>query len=187
MTQPKLLAFHSDAKLKEDMVAEIKWHQVKLHPDGLAIIDTVDRELVERYKWYRSPDGYAVRYFYTKNRDGSWKHHTERMHRLITNPSANEDVDHKNHRKLDNRRDNLRACSRALNVANTNSRKGSTSRFKGVSFCKQTGKWRATIKSGGLQKSLGRHAIEVKAAEAYDSAAKLAFGSFATLNLSKAE
>lgn len=54
------------------------------------------------------------------------------MHRLIMNAEKGTDVDHINHSGLDNREVNLRVCSRAQNVANSQPRKNSTSKYKGV-------------------------------------------------------
>jgi hypothetical protein len=59
---------------------------------------------------------------------------------------------------------------------------GKTSPHKGVSWCKQTKKWRATIGDGKRQFGLGRFASEDLAAEAYNAAAVVKFGEFAVLN-----
>ena len=64
-------------------------------------------------------------------------------------------VDHINRVRDDNRIENLRAVSKAANNRNR-------AECKGVSYCKQTGKWKAGLNG----KWLGRHATEKEAINA---------------------
>lgn len=84
-----------------------------------------------------------------------------------------DQIDHINGIKTDNRISNLRAATNSQNGKNYGKNKANTSGVTGVSFCKQTGKWRATIKIDHKAKSLGRfifmedaikarHAAEIK-------------------------
>jgi len=88
------------------------------------------------------------------------------MHRSLL-PGVAE-VDHRNGNGLDNRRANLRD-SEGKNQRNVGSR-GGTSLYKGVSWDKDTGKWRAQIKVDGRKIYLGLHVDELDAARAYDKA-----------------
>jgi len=54
--------------------------------------------------------------------------------------------------------------------------------YKGVSFCKQTKKWRASITDGKNQYTIGRYSSQEEAARAYDKEAKRFQGEFAFLN-----
>jgi hypothetical protein len=65
-----------------------------------------------------------------------------------------------------------------------NRNKGKTSRFHGVDFYAKTQRWRARIKVIGEPKSrhLGEYDDEIQAAEAYNIAAKMAYGKLAQLN-----
>lgn len=70
-----------------------------------AIIDDEDYDKVSRIKWF-NVNGYA--------RSGNGV----AMHRLIMSPPPNMEIDHKNHNRLDNRKSNLRICTRQENAKN---------------------------------------------------------------------
>ena len=91
-------------------------------------------------------------------------------------------VDHIDRVKTNNRPDNLREANHSTNNQNRNSRKGASSKFLGVFWDSQRGKWRAEICKSGIKKSLGRFSKEEEAAEAYNTAARHLFGDFASLN-----
>lgn len=98
-----------------------------------------------------------------------------------------EQADHKNRNILDNRRSNLRVASNMQNQANRLKTKRSTSGYKGVSWFKHLGKWRADIQKDGKLRYLGHFSDKVEAAKAYDRAALELFGEFALLNFSNGE
>lgn len=87
-------------------------------------------------------------------------------------------VDHINRVKGDDRWVNLRLATAAQNVANSGARRSSGSGIKGVSWCRCTGKWRATITIDGKQRSLGRHELLEDSAAAYQAAAREVHGEF---------
>jgi len=103
------------------------------------------------------------------------------LHRFILNAPDGLTVDHRNHDTLDNRRENLRLCTRAQNNANKKTKRG---KLKGVSFrADQPRKpFQSVIRSNGKLHHLGYYATEEEAARAYDAAAKKHFGEFAYLN-----
>jgi len=57
-----------------------------------------------------------------------------------------------------------------------------SSRYKGVSLHKATGRWRAMITLNRRTRSLGLFAREIDAALAYDAAARELFGEYARPN-----
>lgn len=66
---------------------------------------------------------------------------------------------------------------------NTRSRRGSSSKYKGVSWVKNINKWMARITLNGKTKCLGCFETEEEAALAYNKAASEIFGEHAYLNL----
>ena len=104
------------------------------------------------------------------------------MHRVIMNALPGQEIDHRNGKGLDNRRRNLRFCSRSQNVANRYALQARTSQSKGVYFDSWTRnhikKWRAEISKDGIKYRLGRFASEAEAAMAYDKKARELFPGF---------
>lgn len=139
-----------------------------------AIVDTEDLDKVSDLKWYYY-GGYAKRVVRMGN--------TRRvvyMHRVITNASDGQEVDHINGLKYDNRKSNLRLCNRKEQQFNMSMHRDNKSGYKGVSF--QRGKWRARLTTGGKEWDLGRYGTPLEAAKAYNEKAKELFGEFAYLN-----
>tara|TARA_R110000772_G_scaffold2089_3_gene7252 strand:+ start:124 stop:612 length:489 start_codon:yes stop_codon:yes gene_type:complete len=87
-------------------------------------------------------------------------------------------LDHVNRNRLDNRMSNLREASNAQNNIN----KPPKGKFKGVSFEKSRGKFRAYTTKGGKTVHIGRFDCELEAAKAYDKRVREIFGEFAYLN-----
>lgn len=90
-------------------------------------------------------------------------------------------IDHINRNKLDNRLSNLRLASESENNVNKPGLER-TSRFKGVSWHRQSKRWRAQTKFAGRKIHIGSYATEHEAALAYDSRVRVLFGDFAFLN-----
>jgi len=112
------------------------------------------------------------------------------LSRLVMNPESNMVVDHINHDTLDNRKSNLRICTRAQNSRNNVGRANRTTPYKGVSFMAtgvnatnyQSRPWRAYTRVMGKRVWLGYHATAEQAAQAYNEYAAQNFGEYALLN-----
>lgn len=109
---------------------------------------------------------------------------------LVLKPKQGFVIDHKNGDGLDNRRINLRYATNGQNSQNSVQSgvyggKKMTSRFKGVVWIKDEGKWRVIIRSDGEVYYLGRFINEASSARAYDKKALELHGSFANLNFKK--
>lgn len=73
-------------------------------------IDKEDVKIIQQYKWHLNNYGYAM----TTPKKGKMI----LMHRLITNCPNNLVVDHINHIKTDNRKNNLKVCTQKENTQN---------------------------------------------------------------------
>lgn len=137
----------------------------------IAIIDDGDFEVVNSHKWWLTKGGYAYTQVWMNK-----KKNTILMHRLIMQPKNGKEIDHINHDILDNRRDNLRLCTRTQNNINRKSK----NKTRGIRWTRNA--WQAEIKNSGVYKYLGRYKNKEDALLAYDIAAKLVHGEFAILN-----
>jgi hypothetical protein len=107
-----------------------------------AIVSEEDFEHLNKIKWSKLPMGYV---------QATIKNEPIKMHRYIMinligldiNPNVH--IDHINHNKLDNRRENLKPSSLLENLKNKKKPINSISKYNYVSFDKSTGKWIASI------------------------------------------
>lgn len=145
--------------------------------DKFILVSDKDYLFILKYKWHLSYYGYAA------CRESEFSPMIY-MHRLIMEAPTGMDVDHKNGNTLDNRRSNLRICTRQENLRNRHKIRG-FSKFKGVRWHKQNRNWRAGIKVDSKDIHIGCFKSEILAAKAYNKAAKKYFGEYARLNILK--
>lgn len=149
-SDPNLIRLESDYAIielrnsRQEIVAE-------------ALIDKEDIETVKDYKWrWMRPTG-------TKNTGNSVvtgngkESPILQLHRLLTNCPGDMEVDHINGNRLDNRKYNLRVCTRQENQLNVSKLSNNTSGFKGVWYDKARDKWVAEITFLKTKVSLGRY------------------------------
>jgi hypothetical protein len=137
------------------------------------ICDLQDYQLLKKHNWLIDSYGYPV----TKIRK-----RCTRFSRMIMHPPEGIYIDHINGDPSDNRRKNLRLATELDNQRNMCLPKHNSSGFKGVSFRRDRGKFRAYISLHNKIKHLGTFENAEDAARAYDEAARFYFGSFACLN-----
>lgn len=147
--------------------------------DGLiSRIDECDVAEVSRWNWQpraHKHRPYLRRHHFTSNIS---------LHRFLAGAGETDVVDHINGDTLDNRRANLRVCTRQQNGWNRRPNAKSLSGLKGVR--PQGGKWVASIRVNSVRTHLGTFSCRLEAGRAYDDAARRHFGDFAFLNFSEA-
>jgi len=148
-----------------------------------AIMDDEDYDWLMGSKWYahRKPRGDG---YYAARHTGSSRCKKIFMHREIMKTPEGYETDHVNGDGLDNRRLNLRTCSKSQNQHNQSvKRKGTSSKYKGVSYYKANGKWGVNLALDGKSLFFGLHDTEEEAARVYNEKAIELFGEFASLNI----
>jgi hypothetical protein len=137
------------------------------------LVSTSELEKVKEYTW-----GFDGQYITTHD----WKNNYKkiRIHRLITNPLKNLDVDHVNHNKLDNRTENLRICEPWQNCANRSKQhKKNKHGCTGVVFKNsEGGHYEAYIRANKKTIYLGRTRLLAEAVKLRKDAEIQYFGEF---------
>ena len=148
-----------------------------------ALVDNGDYVWAMQWVWHLTRKGY-VRH---TERLPSGQIKGTRLHRALAQrwgwTLGHLTIDHVNHDRLDNRRQNLRAISSAQNTQhrrgpNANNRSG----YLGVHFHRASQRWRAKITVNGQRVNIGTYETPEKAARARDAAAKHFLGELAFLN-----
>lgn len=158
------------------MIIPVQSKKIKLTQRQHTLVDEADYEHLNQFKWHYTADGYAAR----RDKAQNWKY--VYMHRVITNPIEKLEVDHINGDKLDNRRSNLRTCSKSQNGANKTKQSNNTSGYKGVTWNRRDKLWLARININRKSFHLGVYIDKNDAARAYNRAAVEYHGKFAKLN-----
>ena len=137
------------------------------------MVDDEDFDRVNQYRWSNS-HGYANTIIKGKK---------VKLHRFIMDIVDVPEIviDHINRDTLDNRKCNLRKCSKKENCRNRKGLDNSSSIYKGVSL-NYNKKWKATIYCDCKNIYVGIFNTEVEAAIAYNNIAKSIYGEFAFLN-----
>lgn len=154
--------------------------EIKLTREKFAIVDDEDYERLNQWKWHCTTRGYAMR---TEHLDKDNKRGIL-MHRFIIGAVKGEEVDHINRDTLDNRRINLRLCTRIENSHNIAKLAlcRAKSKYKGVSLNIGNNKWEVKISNNKQKIFVGYFTDELAAANAYNYYAKEYFGEFVYLN-----
>ena len=135
-----------------------------------ARIDLLDIALVKDIRWSYHKTGYA--------------HNSNigMLHNFIMHAQDGQMYDHKNTKRLDCRRKNLRLCTYQDNSRNRSIASNNSSGAKGVCWHKKIAKYQAYLQIDRKSKHLGYFDDLIEAARAYNKAARELFGEFAKLN-----
>jgi hypothetical protein len=147
--------------------------EIPLTQGKVALVDDDMLKELAKYKWHFAC-GYA-------RRTVKGNHIKIHMHRVIMNTPQGFDTDHINGNKLDNRKINLRICSRSENNKNVGKRKNNTSGYKGVYWDKNRNQWSSCIKVFSKTVQLGCFKEKEEAYKAYCEAAKKYHGEFSNV------
>ena len=150
---------------------------IKLTQNKETIIDNEYYQLLNKYKWQYHHTGDVIR---GEMRNGKYK--ILSLHREIMNAVKGEQVDHINHNRLDNRKCNLRICTKQQNSFNRKGNLNSKSKYKGVWWYESLKRWQVYITYNKKHEYLGVYKDIREAAKAYNEAAIKYFGEFAYLN-----
>ena len=149
--------------------------KIPLSQGKFALVNTCDYIYLMQWKWHYN-HSYAVRGQRISGRVVKLHMHREILKRMGF--TSFQETDHKNRDRLDNRRANLRPATSSQNKANRASQK----QFKGVFWDGSRKCWQSQITSNYRKYHLGYFDSAIKAALAYNQAAKKYFGDFARLN-----
>jgi hypothetical protein len=155
--------------------------EIPLTKGYVAIVDDEDYERLISYSWQAKPNKDGFKAYAVRKRNKK----LEFMHRVIMCVNDSDiHIDHINGDTMDNRKSNLRICSRSQNGGNrVRNRSMSSSKYKGVNFHKRDKLWTARINKNGKSMWLGYFNNEIDAAKAYNKAAEEVFKEFAKLNI----
>ena len=131
-------------------------------PGGVVLLDDVDAYLLDERAWKIARDGYVhCRYTVSRGRR-KWRF----IHRVILGLADGDplQVDHINRNKRDNRRENLRIVTAAVNSQNRLRVHEKSSRYANVCWNRGCRKWQASVKVGGRNHHLGLFDDELEAA-----------------------
>lgn len=157
------------------------FRRIPLTRGEYAIVDQADFEKLKQHKWHLTIDRWN-KYAKRSARKGN-KRCRCAMHRVVTNAPDGLFVDHINHNGLDNRKANLRIVTSQQNSWNKRQgKRRKSSKYKGLSWRKNSQKWGVSICIDYKSKHLGYFEDEKEAAAAYDRAAKKYQGEYAFLN-----
>jgi hypothetical protein len=159
---PNELILHQD-------YAELILRNIKHEEVGRVKVDVSDIPLVQNHRWHIAL-GYAITQIQQKQ---------IRMHRLLLDASPLFQVDHINHDRLDNRRKNLRLCTKQQNHFNRQEGENNSSGRIGVVYAKREKKWQAQIVVNQKAIWLGYHKTFESAVRARKEAERKYFGEFA--------
>lgn len=156
--------------------------RIPLTRGQFALVDDADFESLSKHKWSAHWAEDVNGFYAERNIVRNGKRTTIRMNRVIMGEPKGMQVDHINHKTLDNRRKNLRVVTRSQNQMNSLPRKNKSG-YKGVAFYENKLRpYRVNIRVGGKQFHVGYYSTAKRAALAYNLASKKHYKEFGLPN-----
>lgn len=140
------------------------------HGEFKVKIDLEDVKKTQLLKWVINTGNRGMHYVF--NNKGLL------LHRYLMNAPSGKDVDHIYGDTMDNRKSQMRICSRSENMSNSKHYINNTSGHKGVTWHKKTERWMAYIKVNWKQKTLGYFGNIEDAVKAREEAEDKYFGEY---------
>lgn len=143
------------------------------------LIDDEDYQIIKEHKIGFEKCANKIYARFSKNKTDY------RLHRFLANPPDGYCVDHINGNTLDNRRSNLRICTKSENNFNKSIQCDNKTGYKGVTFDAQTtskNKYRLEFWYKNKRILRKRFGSPIEAAKEYDKLALEYYGKFANLN-----
>lgn len=126
--------------------------KIQLSKGRHAIVDDDDYQELSKHKWYFDGRRYAKRDTWVNGKKGK----SLFMHRVVAETPPNLFTDHINMNTLDNRKNNLRICTKSQNMHNRGPQSNNTSGYKNIYWAKDKQKWTVEIKLEGKKYHIGR-------------------------------
>ena len=156
--------------------------ELPLSQSQVALVSDEDFGRFSQFKWHAvwvktTNSFYAEAWFYSPTKHREW------MHRIVMGCAKRDgkQVDHVNGDTLDNRRENLRFVTHSQNQMNRKLQSASSSGMRGVSFCRQTGLWKARFVIQQKEIWLGRFSTKDQAQAAVIAARSDRYGEYARM------
>lgn len=149
------------------------------------LIDDKDYALYQTRKWSCCKDVRSGNYYVTTQvKVAPGKYRKMGLGEFLIGPAPEgKQLDHANRISTDNRRCNLRHCTRQQNLMNRGKRKGTAFKFKGIKW--SYAGYSAQIVFNSINHYLGTFKTQDESANAYNEAAIKFFGEYAALNKTK--
>ena len=155
---------------------------VELSQGQVTFVDIEDLPIIAEYQWSASWNPDRKSYYATANiRLPSGKKTSIRLNRLVMNAKHPFVVDHINTLTLDNRKSNLRICTKSENAMNRGKQSNNTTGHKGICFSKSRNKYVVNIKKDGKSKYIGGYENYDDAVIAHELALEKMHGDFSRL------